>query len=94
MKLFQEVPANALKQLRKSEARPGKRLDSSALCKEVDTTYAHITKVVNKMENQGLVTRKQEGRSKYIKLTDEGREIAEKITEISEALDNNQGVPA
>lgn len=94
MRILHEVPAKILKQLRKSEARPGKQLDSSQLAKEVDTTYAHLTKVIVKMEDEGLVTRKQQGRSKYIELTEQGEEVAQKVSELSEALRPQHGVTA
>lgn len=94
MKLLHRVPAEILKQLRKAEARPGAQLDSSSLEDRVDSTYAHITKHVGRMEDDGLVTRKKEGRSKYIELTEHGKEVAEKVTELSEALQVEQEVPA
>lgn len=52
---------------------------ASNISKEVDATYAHTTSVLSEMEHCGLISFSQEGRVKYIELTDLGNKIAKAL---------------
>ena len=72
---FRRKPALMLVALKKvSKARYG-----SILAKEVDCTYSHAVKILQTLEELGLVGFEKQGRIKLIKLTKKGAEIAEQI---------------
>ncbi len=58
----------------------------SKISEEVNSTYSHTVRLLNRMEEQGLVTSSKEGRRKMMELTDEGREVARKSSELLKAL--------
>jgi len=75
---FRRKPALMLIALKKiSRARYG-----SVLAKEVDCTYSHAVKILQTLEQLGLVVFDKKGRIKLIKLTKKGEEIAENIDNI------------
>ena len=55
---------------------------ASVLSKEVDCTYSHTVKILNKFENKDIVEFNKEGRRKLIELTDEGEKIASVLEEL------------
>lgn len=75
---FRRKPALMLVALKRiSRARYG-----SILAKEVDCTYSHAVKILQRLEKVGLVMFEKKGRIKLIKLTKKGQEIAENIENI------------
>lgn len=79
---FRRKPALMLVSLRKmSKARYG-----SVLAKEVDCTYSHAVKILQTLEELGLVNFEKKGRIKLIELTKKGEEIAENIDTIRRKL--------
>ena len=75
---FRRKPALMLVALSKvSKARYG-----SILAKEVDCTYSHAVKILQTLEELGLVLFEKKGRIKLIKLTKKGEEAAENIENI------------
>lgn len=79
---FRRKPALMLIALKKlSRARYG-----SLLAKEVDCTYSHAVKILQCLERLGLVVFERKGRTKLIKLTKRGQEIAESIENIKRLL--------
>jgi predicted transcriptional regulator len=79
---FRRKPALMLVALKKmSKARYG-----SLLAKEVDCTYSHAVKILQTLEDLGLVVFEKKGRIKLIKLTKKGEEIAENIDFIRRQL--------
>jgi DNA-binding MarR family transcriptional regulator len=64
-----------------SKARYG-----SILAKEVDCTYSHAVKILQTLEELGLVSFEKKGRIKLIKLTKKGQEVAENIDAIRRQL--------
>jgi len=79
---FRRKPALMLVALKKmSKARYG-----SLLAKEVDCTYSHAVKILQTLEDLGLVVFEKKGRIKLIKLTKKGEEIAENIDSIRRQL--------
>ena len=69
----------ALKKI--SRARYG-----SLLAKEVDCTYSHAVKILQMLEVLGLVVFEKKGRTKLIKLTKRGTEVADSIDNIKRVL--------
>jgi len=59
---------------------------ASTLAKKVDCTYSHVVKILQEMEDAGLVNFEKSGRLKILKLTKKGEEIAKHIEAINNAL--------
>ena len=79
---FRRKPALMLVALNKiSKVRYG-----SVLAKEVDCTYSHAVKILQALQNLGLVVFEKQGRIKLIKLTKKGKEISDAIDNIKRAL--------
>jgi len=75
---FRRKPALMLIALKKvSRAKYG-----SQLAKEVDCTYSHAVKILQNLEELGLVSFEKKGRIKIIKLTKKGTDVAEHIAAI------------
>ena len=49
---------------------------ASNLAKKLDCTYAHTVKLLQKMQEHGLVEFNKDGRVKYISLTENGHNLA------------------
>ena len=79
---FRRKPAMMLLALKRmNKARYG-----SVLAKEVDCTYSHAVKILQTLEEMGLVGFEKKGRIKIIKLTKRGIQIAEHIEAIKELM--------
>lgn len=79
---FRRKPALMLVALKKvSKARYG-----SVLAKEVDCTYSHAVKILQTLQELGLVVFEKKGRIKLIKLTKKGQDIAEHIDTIRRSI--------
>ncbi len=75
---FRRKPALMLVSLKKNtRMRYG-----SILAKEVDCTYSHAVKILQTLEDLGLVEFDKQGRIKLIKLTKKGRSVADAIENI------------
>jgi len=80
--IFRSKPAIMLVQLKVSKDKPY----VSTLAKDVDCTYAHVVKVLQKMERNGLVTFQKQGRLKILTLTKKGTDVADMIYKIKDNL--------
>ncbi|MEX0932808.1 MAG: winged helix DNA-binding protein [Candidatus Pacearchaeota archaeon] len=79
---FRRKPAMMLVSLkRNSRMRYG-----SILAKEVDCTYSHAVKILQTLEELGLVNFEKRGRIKVIQLTKKGKEVADSIEEIQKLV--------
>ena len=79
---FRRKPALMLIALKKvSRAKYG-----SVLAKEVDCTYSHAVKILQTLEELGLVVFEKKGRIKIIKLTKKGAEVADNIETIKRVV--------
>jgi DNA-binding MarR family transcriptional regulator len=79
---FRRKPALMLVALKKmSKVKYG-----SVLAKEIDCTYSHAVKILQTLEELGLVKFEKKGRIKLIQLTKKGEEIAEYIDSIKRQL--------
>lgn len=63
---------------------PGSDSYASAISKETDCTYSHTVRILQRLEEEGLVESRMKGRRKEIELTSRGKELA---VALSEALD-------
>ena len=80
---FRKKPAMMLLALR----RMNKAKYGSVLAKEVDCTYSHAVKILQTLEDQGLVMFEKKGRIKIIKLTKKGQEVADSIESIKRVIE-------
>ena len=48
---------------------------ASVISKEIDSTFAHTTRILSKMEQSGLIKFTFEGRIKFVELTEYGKEV-------------------
>lgn len=62
----------------------------SKISKEIDTTYAHTIKILSRLEEQDIIHTEKEGRRKYIRLTSQGEQHAEKFQELLDTFDGQQ----
>ena len=88
-KMFlREKPARILLAITKQE-----HSYASIISKEVDATYAHTTSVLSEMEHYGLISFSQEGRVKYIELTDLGNKISKALRVLLDIFGGVEVVP-
>lgn len=60
---------------------------ASVITKEINSTFAHTTKILSKMEEYGLVQFSVEGRVKYVELTDHGYRVVEALKNLIMAIE-------
>ena len=79
---FRRKPAMMLVSLkRNSRMRYG-----SILAKEIDCTYSHAVKILQTLEELGLVVFEKKGRIKIIHLTKKGKEVGDAIEDIQKLI--------
>lgn len=59
---------------------------ASALSKKVGCTYSHTVRIIQKLEEKGLVRTEKKGRKKEVELTEDGEEIAQAINSVLRAV--------
>lgn len=64
---------------------------ASMLAKEIDCTYSHLVKLLDRMAREGLVSFKREGRVKQVFLTEAGEELAHDFETVVRRLDKKKG---
>lgn len=64
------------------------KMYASLISKEVDCTYSHVVKVLKEFEKNDLISFKSDGRLKYIKLEDKGKEIAFEFEKLITIINN------
>ncbi len=55
---------------------------ASALAKTIDCTYSHVVKILQEMQQEGLVKFDKQGRLKLLALTKKGNDVASRIDSI------------
>lgn len=75
---FREKPAMMLVELNRAQGE----VYASALAKTIDCTYSHVVKILQEMQQEGLVSFDKQGRLKLLALTRKGEDIAGKIESI------------
>ncbi len=59
---------------------------TSQIAQEVDCTYSHAVRIIQRLEEEGLVESEKEGRKKILKLTAKGQQIAETLSHLLHQL--------
>jgi DNA-binding MarR family transcriptional regulator len=59
---------------------------ASIISKEIDSTFAHTTRILAKMEQCGLIKFTFEGRIKFVELTEYGREVETALKEFRDII--------
>ncbi|MBM3309446.1 MAG: winged helix DNA-binding protein [Candidatus Altiarchaeales archaeon] len=72
--VLHEKPAGVLLSLKGSKGKY-----ASVLAKETNCTYTHILKVLNQLQEFGVVSFKKQGRTKIVELTEKGMDIAHEL---------------
>ena len=80
---LQDKPARILLEMGKTD-----RTYPADISKALAATYSHIVRVIQKLEEYGLVSSEKEGRTKYIKLTETGQQVAHHLQGLEMALKN------
>lgn len=79
---FRRKPALMLVSLKKkARMRYG-----SVLAKEIDCTYSHAVKILQTLEDLGLVNFEKKGRIKLIQLTKKGKDVADAMENIHKLI--------
>lgn len=78
---IKEKPVKTLVHLKRSR----EPMYTSKLNQKVDTTYAHATKLVKKLEEENLLERQRKGRKKIIRLTEKGETLARNFENLLDA---------
>jgi DNA-binding PadR family transcriptional regulator len=60
---------------------------ASVITKEINSTFAHTTKILTKMEEYGLVQFSVEGRVKYVELTEHGYQVVDALKNLIMAIE-------
>jgi len=60
---------------------------ASVISKEIDSTFAHTTRILAKMEQCGLIRFTFEGRIKFVELTEYGREVETALKEFRDIIE-------
>jgi len=79
---FREKPALMLINLNNAKSE----VYASNLAKQVDCTYSHVVKILQQMQQYGLINFNKTGRLKLLTLTEKGKEVAESIEKIRNVL--------
>jgi len=80
---LQDKPARILLEMSKN-----KRTYPADISKALAATYSHIVRVIQKLEEFELIESEKEGRTKYIKLTELGQQVAHHLEGLEMALRN------
>ncbi|MBU0532380.1 DUF4364 family protein [Candidatus Micrarchaeota archaeon] len=59
----------------------------SKIAKTTGTTYVYVTKLISKLEENGLVAVESKGKKRVVKLTEKGVNVANAIDELMKSLD-------
>ncbi|QKQ98738.1 winged helix DNA-binding protein [Candidatus Nanohaloarchaea archaeon] len=68
-------------------ADPSAENYASALSSNIDCTYSHAVRIIQKLEEIGLIETRKKGRKKYIELTSRGQDVAHALNDLMKLLD-------
>ena len=60
---------------------------SSKLNKRIDTTYSHTVQTISKIEDMGLLAKETDGRKQLLRLTQEGKRLAEALKPVVDQME-------
>lgn len=86
--LLNTKPVKTLIEINKSNDRTY----CTPIAEKVDTTYAHQVKIIDKLEQKGLVDSNIVGRKKILSLTSKGQEYAELFTQLMQLMDQEEKI--
>lgn len=66
---------------------PSKDNYASEISSNVDCTYSHAVRILQKFEDRDLVESKKDGRKKILELTSEGEEVARDMGDLIHTID-------
>ena len=75
---FREKPVMLLLSIANSK----KVVYASSVAKMIDCTYSHVVKILQQMEENGLIKFDRQGRLKLLTLTKKGQDIAEHLNKV------------
>ena len=78
---LQDKPARILLETQKNG-----RTYPADISKSLAATYSHVVRVIQKLEEFGLIKSEKQGRTKYIMLTDMGQTVAHNLEGLEMAL--------
>ena len=82
---LKEKPVMALVTIRRNR----EDIYCSMISKKIDTTYAHTVKTISRLEDEGLVESRKDGRKKILELTGRGEELADMFVDLLEEFEGN-----
>jgi len=82
-------PASILVQLKDAS----KEWYASNLAKQCNTTYVYTTKLLNEFKKDELITFENKGRTKNVKLTEKGMQIANALGELFNKIEKKEEKP-
>lgn len=83
---LKEKPVMALVTIRRAR----EDIYCSMISKKIDTTYAHTVKTVSRMEEEGFVETKKDGRKKLLELTPKGEKFADHFLDLLSAFEEEK----
>lgn len=66
---------------------------ASVLSREADCTYSHTVKLLDQFEEHGLVEFEKTGRKKIVTLTEDGADLAARMTDLFSSIEAADGEP-
>lgn len=85
---LREKPAKLMLSLKAAEKKPKY---VNRISKEIDCTYSHIIRLLDKLEQMGLVKFTKVKRVKYVELTETGKDLAIELESVVRRLSKVQG---
>jgi len=61
------------------------------ISKEIDSTYSHTLRIVDRFEELGLISRERPGRKMVLSLTEDGEEVADALENLFGAIRETGG---
>ena len=83
---LKEKPVMALVTIRRERGE----IYCSRISKKIDTTYAHTVKTISRMEEEGFIKSKKDGRKKLLELTDKGEKFSDHFLNLLSAFDEEK----
>jgi len=65
---------------------------ASVIAKEINSTFAHTTKILTKMEEAGLIQSNMQGRIKFVELTVHGHEVVDALKNLILVIENKENL--
>jgi DNA-binding MarR family transcriptional regulator len=57
------------------------------VARRIDSTFSHTSKILSRLEDLGLIRARPEGRTRYLELTDRGRQVAIAISNLIDLVE-------